>query len=188
VRCYKKPELLVKAYYQEMLNEEQVGITKKITEELRSKIPAGLGEQGRFDATGAAAVACAKVELHIPDYRLQDMFSGSGGAPSSSTLDYTQDLLMEAVEELPKLTIRRVLKSRCIGMDDTGETLIMPKEIPEVVQGDLRTQRLIEKMPKAKEGKISLDAKMWAYSAADDAPYDILDFRVSRLRDGPLNS
>ena len=186
VLCYKKPELFVKAYYQEMLKEEQAGITKEIIENLRAEIPAGLGEQGRFDASVAAAIACGKFELHIPYYRLQDMFAGNGWTPSRSTLDYTQDLLMEAVEELPKLMIRRVLKSRCVGMDDTGVTLIMPKEIPEVVQGDLRTQRLIEKMLQAKkEGKTSLDAKMWAYSGADDAPYDIFDFRVSRHRDGP---
>jgi transposase len=186
VLCYKKPELFVKAYYQEMLQEEQAVVTKEIIENLRAEIPAGLGEQGRFDASVAAAIACGKFELHIPYYRLQDMFAGSGWTPSRSTLDYTQDLLMEAVEELPKLMIRRVLQSRCIGMDDTGVTLIMPKEIPEVVQGDLRTQRLIEKMLQAKkEGKTSLDAKMWAYSGADDAPYDIFDFRVSRHRDGP---
>jgi len=164
VLCYKKPELFVKAYYQEMLNEEQAIITKKIIENLRAEIPAGLGEQGRFDASVAAAIACGKFELHIPYYRLQDMFAGNGWTPSRSTLDYTQDLLMEAVEELPKLMIRRVLKSRCIGMDDTGVTLIMPKEIPEVVQGDLRTQRLIEKMLQA--NRHDLDVQMYLEDVA----------------------
>ena len=164
VLCYKKTELFVKAYYQEMLNEEQAIITKKIIENLRAEIPAGLGEQGRFDASVAAAIACGKFELHIPYYRLQDMFAGNGWTPSRSTLDYTQDLLMEAVEELPKLMIRRVLKSRCIGMDDTGVTLIMPKEIPEVVQGDLRTQRLIEKMLQA--NRHDLDVQMYLEDVA----------------------
>ena len=96
------------------------------------------------------------------------------------------DLTAEAVQELPLLMTRRVLQSNCIGMDDTGVKLIMPKEMPEIVQGDLRTQRLIEKMLEAKkEGKTSLDAKMWAYSGGEDQPYDIFDFRVSRHRDGP---
>jgi transposase len=183
VLCYKRPELFVRAHYQVLLKDDQ---TPQNIESLRQKLPAGLGQQGRFDASVAAAIACGKFELYIPYYRLQDMFSGSGWTPSRLTLDYTQDLLMEAVEELPKLMIRRVLQSQCIGMDDTGVTLIMPKEIPDVVEGDLRTQRLIEKMLEAKkEGKTSLDAKMWAYSGADDAPYDIFDFRVSRHRDGP---
>jgi len=182
VLCYKRPELYVKAYYQLALKDAPA----LNIEGLRAEIPAGLGEQGRFDASVAAAIACGKFEQHIPYYRLQDIFSSSGWTPSRSTLDYTQDLLVEAIEELPKLMLCRILQSQCIGMDDTGVKLIMPKEIPDVVEGDLRTQRLIEKMLEAKkDGKASLDAKMWAYSGAGDAPYDIFDFRVSRHRDGP---
>jgi len=48
-----------------------------------------------------------------------------------------------------------------------------------------RDQRLIETMLEAKkDGKSSLDAKMWAYSGIEDRPYDIFDFQVSRHRDG----
>jgi len=186
VLCYKRPELFVQAYFQLMLKEAQAEIAKETIENLRNEIPAGLGEKGRYDASVAAAIACGKFELHIPYYRLQDMFASSGWTPSRSTLDYLMDLTAEAVQELPLLMTRRVLLSHCIGMDDTGVKLIMPKEIPEIVQGDLRTQRLIEKMLEAKkEGKTSLDAKMWAYSGSEDQPYDIFDFRVSRHRDGP---
>jgi hypothetical protein len=186
VLCYKRPELFVQAYFQLMLKEAQAEIAKETIENLRNEIPAGLGEKGRYDASVAAAIACGKFELHIPYYRLQDMFASSGWTPSRSTLDYLMDLTAEAVQELPLLMTRRVLLSHCIGMDDTGVKLIMPKEIPEIVQGDLRTQRLIKKMLEAKkEGKTSLDAKMWAYSGSEDQPYDIFDFRVSRHRDGP---
>jgi len=186
VLCYKRPELFVQAYFQLMLKEAQAEIAKETIENLRNEIPAGLGEKGRYDASVAAAIACGKFELHIPYYRLQDMFASSGWTPSRSTLDYLMDLTAEAVQELPLLMTRRVLLSHCIGMDDTGVKLIMPKEIPGIVQGDLRTQRLIEKMLEAKkEGKTSLDAKMWAYSGSEDQPYDIFDFRVSRHRDGP---
>jgi hypothetical protein len=186
VLCYKRPELFVQAYFQLMLKEAQAENTKETIEQLRTEIPAGLGEKGRYDASVAAAIACGKFELHIPYYRLQDIFASSGWTPSRSTLDYLMDLTAEAVQELPLLMTRRVLQSNCIGMDDTGVKLIMPKEIPEIVQGDLRTQRLIEKMLEAKkEGKTSLDAKMWAYSGSEDQPYDIFDFRVSRHRDGP---
>ena len=186
VLCYKRPELFVQAYFQLMLKEAQAENTKETIEKLRTEIPAGLGEKGRYGASVAAAIACGKFELHIPYYRLQDIFASSGWTPSRSTLDYLMDLTAEAVQELPLLMTRRVLQSNCIGMDDTGVKLIMPKEIPEIVQGDLRTQRLIEKMLEAKkEGKTSLDAKMWAYSGSEDQPYDIFDFRVSRHRDGP---
>jgi len=185
---YVRPEVYVKAYFQLLLKEEEIAAptSKEKLEQLRNELPAAVGEKGRFDASIVAAVACGKFELHIPYYRLQDMFSSSGWTPSRSTLDYMMDLMSEAVEELPKLMSRRVLSSQCIGMDDTGVKLIMPKEIPEVVEGDLRTQRLIEKMLEAKkDGKSSLDAKMWAYSGSEDRPYDIFDFRVSRHRDGP---
>ena len=212
---YIRPELYVKAYFQMLLKEEELAAGQEIAagqdlqtpqtentnqiaapvavptpkeklEQLRNELPAALGEKGRFDASIVAAVACGKFELHIPYYRLQDMFSSSGWTPSRSTLDYLMDLMSEAVEVLPNLMSRRAVLAQCVGMDDTGVKLIMPKEIPDVVEGDLRTQRLIEKMLEAKKnGKSSLDAKMWAYSGSEDQPYDIFDFRVSRHRDGP---
>jgi hypothetical protein len=62
----------------------------------------------------------------------------------------------------------------------------MPREIPTPTDGDLNTQRLIEKMLEAqKDGNKIIEAKMWAYSGLSDQPYDIFDFRVSRHRDGP---
>jgi transposase len=58
----------------------------------------------------------------------------------------------------------------------------LPKDDPSCS----RTTRLIEKMLEAHaKGKRSLDAKLWAYSGNDDAPYDVFDFRVSKHRDGP---
>ncbi len=95
------------------------------------------------------------------NYRLQDVFSASGWTPTRSTIDYQTDLAAEAIEELPR-------------------------EIPEVNKECSRSMRLIEKMHEAqRKGDKSLGAKMWAYSGGTDAPYDVFDFRVSRLRDGP---
>jgi len=92
----------------------------------------------------------------------------------------------EATGPLIDLMTACVRQSLYIGLDDTNEKLIMPSEIPMPVEGDLRKQRLIEKMFEARgEGKESLDAKMWAYSSGLDHSYDIFDFRVSRHRDGP---
>ena len=65
----------------------------------------------------------------------------------------------------------------------------MPPAIPKLdpENKDPRVERLIEKMIDAKaKKKDSLDAKMWGYTSYDpQVPYDILDFRVSRHRDGP---
>ncbi len=157
--------------------------------ELPVEEEANLGEKGRYHPSTAAQVVHGKFGQHLPLYRLQDLFSGSGWTPSRSSLDYITDLVDEVTQDLPRMMLSRMLVSQCIGLDDTHIKLIMPKEIPKLVPGsqDLRTKRLIEKMREAiKEKKDSLDAKMWGYTSFDaTAPYDLFDFRVSRHRDGP---
>ncbi len=124
-----------------------------------------------------AAIVNGKFALHIPYYRLQDIFAASGWTPSRSSIDHVSDLAAEAIVELPKLMIRRLLAGRYIGMDDTGVTMIMPREIPQVNESCSRTMRLIDKMQEAKgKGEKSLDAKMWAYSEAKMLPMTSLTF------------
>ncbi len=48
--------------------------------------PTGLVEGDRFDASVGVAVVAAKHFYHLPFYRQQDMFAGSGWTPSRSTL------------------------------------------------------------------------------------------------------
>lgn len=148
-----------------------------------------LGEKERYHPSVAAHVANSKFGLHLPLYRLQDVFASSGLTLSRSQLDYMLDLAYEASQEVHQLMQARLLESNCIGMDDTHTTLIMPPAIPKLdpENKDPRVERLIEKMIEAKaKKKDSLDAKMWGYTSYDpQVPYDILDFRVSRHRDGP---
>jgi transposase len=150
---------------------------------------ANLGDKGRYHPSVAAQVVHGKFGLHLPYYRLQDMFAKSGWTPSRSTLDYLTELVHETTQDLPKLMLSQIKKGRCLGLDDTQVKLIMPKDLPDQAEGieDPQIKRLIEKMIEAKkEKKDSLDAKMWGYSSFDlNAPYDIFDFRVSRHRDGP---
>ncbi len=182
VLCHVPPDTFVKRFLEPSLAKPEA---PKV-EVQREEKPAALGEQGKYDASVAAAIVNGKFALHIPYYRLQDIFAASGWTPSRSSIDHVSDLAAEAIVELPKLMIRRLLAGRYIGMDDTGVTMIMPREIPQVNESCSRTMRLIDKMQEAKgKGEKSLDAKMWAYSGGEDAPYDIFDFRVSRHRDGP---
>jgi transposase len=171
---YKKPVL---AYANNLDREFQV------------EEEANLGDKGRYHPSTAAQVVHGKFGLHLPLYRLQDLFASSGWTPNRSSLDYITDLVNDVTQDLPKLMLSRLLGSFCVGLDDTHVKLIMPKEIPKVTEGsiDSRTQRLIEKMREAQaEKKDSLDAKMWGYSSFDpQVPYDLFDFRVSRHRDGP---
>jgi len=182
VLCHKPAEVFVKRFMEPVF----ASVEAPQIEAFREEMPAALGEQGKYDASVGAAIINGKLALHIPYYRLQDIFSASGWTPTRSTIDYQLDLAAEAIEELPKLMIGRLIAGQYVGMDDTNVTLIMPREIPEVNQECTRTQRLIEKMQEAKrKGEKSLAAKMWAYSGGEDAPYDVFDFRVSRHRDGP---
>ncbi len=182
VMCYKPAEVFVKRFLEPIFATTEA----PIVEAFRAEMPAALGEQGKYDASVSAAIINGKFGLHIPYYRLQDVFSASGWTPTRSTIDYQTDLAAEAIEELPKLMIRRLLAGQYVGMDDTSVTLLMPSEIPEANQECSRTMRLIEKMHEARrKGEKSLDAKMWAYSGGADAPYDVFDFRASRHRDGP---
>jgi len=182
VLCHQPSEIYVKRFMEPVFAVPQ---TPEI-EAFREEMPAAMGEQGKYDASIPAAIINGKFGLHIPYYRLQDVFSASGWTPTRSTIDYQTDLAAEAIEALPKLMLRRLLMGQYVGMDDTNVTLIMPGEIPEVDKECSRTMRLIEKMHEAqRKGEKSLGAKMWAYSGGKDAPYDVFDFRVSRHRDGP---
>ena len=157
--------------------------------ELLVEEEANLGEKGRYHPSTAAHIINSKFGLHLPLYRLQDIYASCGLTLSRSSLDYNIELAHEVTQELPKVMLSRFLGANCIGFDETHVTLIMPSEVPnfDPAKTDLRTQRLIEKMEEAiKDKKDSLDAKMWGYTSFDPSvPYDIFDFRVSRHRDGP---
>lgn len=171
---YKKPVLAYTQTPDRELNVEEEG---------------NLGEQGRYHPSVGAQVVHGKFALHLPLYRQQDVFASQGWVPSRSSLDYMTDLVNDATQSLTTLMRERILAADCIGMDDTHTTLLMPKELPQQKSDefDPKLQRLIDKMRQAKKDKKeSLDAKLWGYSSFDErVPYDILDFRVSRHRDGP---
>ena len=179
---FKRPEVYVVQYRQPVLayvNEPAKGI-------YTAPRPMAIGDEGRYDASVGATITASKFGFHLPYYRLQDVFGASGWTPSRSTIDHITsetDFILEPVVELMKA---RLLTSQVIGLDDTHVTLLMPPDIPKAEPGDLRMQRLIEKMLEAQSaGKPSIDAKMWVYSGMVDQPYDVFDFRVSRHRDGP---
>ena len=178
------PKLVVVEY-----REPVLAFANTPDQEIPVQGEANLGDKGRYHPSVAAQIVNGKFGMHLPYYRLQDLFASSGWTPSRSTLDYLTDLVHETTQDLPKLMLSQVKKGRCLGLDDTQVKLIMPKDLPDKAEGieDPQIKRLIEKMIEAKkEKKDSLDAKMWGYSSFDSsAPYDIFDFRVSRHRDGP---
>jgi hypothetical protein len=72
-----------------------------------------------------------------------------------------------------------------LGTDETRTTLLLPPEIPAIVEGDAKSRRIHEVMSEARaQGKPSISGRMWAYRSLT-APINVFDFTVSRHRDGP---
>jgi transposase len=148
--------------------------------------PTTLVEGDRFDTSVAATIIDAKWHLHLPIYRQQDVFAGSGWVPSRSTLLNIVNQAVFVVAPLIEYMTRLVQQDLGVGLDETGCRMLLPRTAPTVVPGDAKSQRLVEKYVEATaKGDTSLLAKMWAYQGLHLAKYNIFDFRVSRHRDGP---
>jgi transposase len=147
--------------------------------------PAGLVEGNRYDTSIVAEIIAAKYGYHLPIYRQQDWFAGSGWMPQRSTLlnilASAGRLIRPFIEYLRSL----VLDSIIVGTDETRVTLLLPPEIPAAVADDPKSQRIYEVFSAARaEGKPSVSARMWVYRSML-IPINVFDFTVSRHRDGP---
>jgi transposase len=143
-------------------------------------------EGDRYDTSVATAVIEAKWFHHLPIYRHQDLFAGSGWTPSRSTLVNLVGQVDFVIMPFIAFMTQRVQQDIGIGLDETSCRMLLSAAIPEAIPGDLKSQRLAEKVKEARgKGDKSLLAKMWVYSGLHLAPYNIFDFRVSRHRDGP---
>ena len=179
---YKRPELyvLVKKYAKYACpGNPACGVASP-------ERPTSLVEGDRYDTSVAAAVVEAKWFHHLPIYRHQDVFAGSGWTPGRSTLLNLVSQVQFVIAPLIAHMTRRVQQDVGVGIDDTGCRMLLPQAPPVAVPGDAKSQRLAEKVAEARaKGDSSLLAKMWVYSGLHLARYNIFDFRVSRHRDGP---
>lgn len=146
--------------------------------------PTGLVEGERFDSSIGVEVVAWKYFYHLPFYRQQDMFAGSGWTPSRSTLANLETAVEFALRPLAE-HLRAYLKTdTCIGCDDTGVVLITPAVMPNLAYHP-RRERVSEVLEKAiASGKPSIKANFWGYYASR-LPVVAFDFTVSRHRDGP---
>jgi len=147
--------------------------------------PASLVEGNRYDTSVAAAIITARYGYHLPFYRQQDIFAGSGWTPSRSTLLNIQTAGADLLPPLTQFFADEVRRDAVIGTDDTGVTLLLPDALPEVDPEDPRSSRIHEVLSAAmEEEKKHVKAKMWAYRG-NQVPLNVFDFTVSRHRDGP---
>jgi transposase len=147
--------------------------------------PEGLVEGNRFDTSIGAEIVAARFGYHLPYYRLQDWFAGSGWTPSRSTLLNISAAVAEALRPLVEYYRKLLLACGGLGCDETTVNLIVPAVIPQVDADDPRSQRIHEVLSRAVQaGRKSIDARMWAYRPFE-LPVNVFDFTVSRHRDGP---
>ena len=149
--------------------------------------PEGLVEGNRYDTSIAAEIIGCKYGFHLPIYRQQDWFAGSGWTPSRGTMLHiaqkSGDLLPPFIEYL----CAEARASGVLGTDDTPVTLILPPEhrLPAPNPDDPQSRRICSVFAEARAaGKVSVPARMWAYRCLT-RKLNVFDFTVSRHRDGP---
>jgi transposase len=147
--------------------------------------PIGLVEGDRYDTSVAAEIITAKYGYHLPVYRQQDLFAGSGWTPQRSTLLNILTAAAFVIEPLVAYFKRVVLADDIVGTDDTRVTLIVPEAVPKLDPDDPKSKRADEVLSKAVEEKRpSVNAHLWAYRGIT-VPLNVFDFTVSWHRDGP---
>ena len=148
--------------------------------------PAGLVEGNRYDTSVAAEIVVAKYGYHLPVYRQQDYFAGSGWMPRRSTL---LNILSSAAYVLEPLYLHYadlVRTAPVIPTDETRVMLLLPPELPLPKPEDPKSQRVYEVFSAAQEqGKAQVSGRMWVYRSLGPGGANVFDFTVSRHRDGP---
>jgi len=147
--------------------------------------PTALVEGDRYDTSVAAEIITAKYGFHLPVYRQQDLFAGSGWTPARSTLLNILVASAFVIRPLAEHIKQVVLADDIVGTDDTRVTLLLPATIPKAEANDPKSQRIHEVLSEAvATGRRSVTARMWAYRSVTTL-LNVFDFTVSRHRDGP---
>ena len=147
--------------------------------------PQSLVEGDRYATSVAAEIITAKYGFHLPVYRQQDLFAGSGWTPDRSTLLNVLVASAAVLRPLVEYLQQVVLTDDVLGTDETRVTLLVPPTIPDVDANDPKSQRTHEVLCEAAAaGRRSVTARMWAYRGVN-VPLNVFDFTVSRHRDGP---
>ncbi len=163
-------------------NEPECGISSP-------ERPTGIVEGDKYDTSVATEILVSKFAYHLPIYRQQDRFAGTGWTPARSTMLNILKQCHFIIEPLLDYFKQVVLTDSVVACDDTGITLLYPKVPPDfdTTESELTTKqkRIAEVFEEAlKDNKPSINAKMWAYRGVN-VKLNVFDFTVSRHRDGP---
>lgn len=147
--------------------------------------PTGIVEGDKYDTSIAAEIITNKYAYHLPVYRQQDLFAGSGWTPSRSTMLNILTRCNFIVAPLLQYFTRVLQGDPCVACDDTETTLLYSKVPQEFDLTDPKQKRIAEVFAEAAAAnKPSINAKMWGYRG-QSVKLNVFDFTVSRHRDGP---
>ena len=93
------------------------------------------GRQTRVMSRGAgiaAEIISAKYDYHMPFYRQQNWFAGSGWCPTRSTLLNILTAAECALRPLADYYRVQLMQDQVIGCDETPVTLLTPAGLPEL--------------------------------------------------------
>jgi hypothetical protein len=143
-------------------------------------------EGNRYDTSVAAEIITCKHDYHIPTYRQQDWFAGSGWRPHRSTLLNIMASGAYVLEPLYWHYADDVRSGPVVPTDDTPVMLLLPRDVPPPREGDAKSRRIHDVLSAARAGKKShVSARMWVYRSLGPTGANVFDFTVSRHRDGP---
>jgi transposase len=148
--------------------------------------PASLVEGNRYDTSVAAEIITGKYAYHLPVYREQDYFAGSGWLPGRSTLLNIMSSAAYVLEPLYRHYADHVRSAAVVPTDETPVMLLLPPELPAPQAGDAKAQRIHEVLGAARAAnKSHVAARMWVYRSLGAEGANVFDFQISRRRDGP---
>ncbi len=157
-------------------NQPQCGIAS-------AERPTGIVEGDKYDTSVATQIITHKYGYFLTLYRLQNLFAGSGWAPSRSLLLNILTNSYFILQPLLNYFRQTLLADVVIACDDTGITLLYPKVPPDFDLEDPKQKRAAEVYEQAlRENKSSINAKMWAYRGVT-VKLNMFDFTVSRGSD-----
>ena len=102
--------------------------------------PTSLVEGDRYDTSVAATIVEAKWFHHLPIYRHQDVFAGSGWTPSRSTLLNIVSQVEFVITPFIAYMTRLVQQDIGVGIDDTSCRMLLPQTPPKLIPGDAKSQ------------------------------------------------
>ena len=148
-----------------------------------AELPLNFVPGSKYDFSVVAMLLAQRFGWHIPTYRGQSIFAGSGWAPSRSTIN---DLFNQADKLLAPLYYQMeklVLQDSIVLGDDTTLRLLTRDSLSkeQLLELELRKKRKGQSSDDVKPGSVLSYA--WVYTGLDDgAPYNVFKWTLGRLQ------